>query len=62
MIKAGGYLSCTGGGATVATTDKIVILGIWDKETKMSNGTLQNTGDTSALVERMAKFLEKKGL
>ena len=59
MIPSGAYLSCVGGGATVASTDKIVIIGIWDIETKMSNGNLQNTGDTSALVERMALFLAK---
>ena len=39
-VDHGGYLSCSGGGATVASTEKIVIIGIWDKEEKMSNGNL----------------------
>jgi len=37
-IQAGAYLSrAGGGGATVASTDKCVIVAIWDKEAMMSN-------------------------
>ena len=37
-VPHGAYLSRTGGGATVASTDKCVIVGIWDKETPNSSG------------------------
>jgi len=35
-----GYLSCTGGGATLASTDKVVLIGLWNKEVAMSNKTM----------------------
>ena len=56
-----GYLSMTGGGACLASTEKIVIVGVWNKEVAMSNKTMQNTGDCSLVVERMAKFLKAEG-
>jgi hypothetical protein len=61
-LKQGAYLSRQGGGgATVACTAKCVIVGIWDKDMSMSNKQMQNTGDCSLVVERMAKFLDSKG-
>ena len=57
----GAYLSCQGGGATIASTDKIVLVGIWNKEMSMSNKQMQNTGDCSLVVERMAKYLKSEG-
>ena len=59
-VDKGAYLSRQGGGgATVASTDKLVIIGIWDKDAVMSNKQTQNTGDCSHVVEKMAKFLKK---
>ena len=61
-VKQGAYLSRQGGGgATVASTDKLVVIGVWDKDMPMSNKQMQNTGDCSDMVERMTKFLESKG-
>ena len=38
MVDKGAYLSRQGGGgATVATTGKLVIIGIWNKDKVMSN-------------------------
>ena len=56
----GAYLSRQGGGgATVAITEKCLIVGIWDKDMPNSNKQMQNTGDCSEVVERMTKFLKK---
>ena len=61
-VDKGHYFSRQGGGgATIAQTDKCIILGVWDKEAPMSNGELQNTGDAAHVVETMAKFLKKAG-
>ena len=62
MVDKGAYLSRQGGGgATVATSGKLVIIGIWNKDKLMSNKLNQNTGDCSDVVERMTKFLIKQG-
>ena len=61
-VDKGGYLSRQGGGgATVVATEKTIIVGIWDKDTQMSNKQMQNTGDCAEVVERMGKFLKSKG-
>ena len=53
------YLSrMGGGGATVAITEKALVIGIWDKNLQMSNNVAQNGGECSGLVERVAKFMK----
>ena len=56
-VPNGAYLSCQGGGATIASTDKIVLVGMWNKEMAMSNKQMQNTGECSLVIERMDKFI-----
>ena len=59
-VEKGAYLSRQGGGgATVTSTEKLVLIGIWDKDATMSNKMNQNTGDCSHVVEKMTKFLKK---
>ena len=61
-VKQGAYLSRQGGGgATVCTTEKCLVVGIWDKDQPMSNKQMQNTGDCADVVEKMTKFLASKG-
>ena len=50
-----------GGGACVARTNTAVVIGIWNKSAKMSNGQLQNAGDCNDLVEKMAEYLKTSG-
>lgn len=50
-----------GGGACVAETATALVIGIWDKNSKMSNGQLQNPGDCNELVEKTAEFLRTQG-
>ena len=50
-----------GGGACVSSTDKAVIIGIWNKVGVMSNQKLQNAGDANELVENMAAYLRGTG-
>ena len=53
------YLSRQGGGgATVALTKDLCIIGIWDKDMEMSNKQMQNTFECTDAVEKMAKFLK----
>lgn len=40
-----------GGGATIARTKNAIIIGIWDKNSVMSNNKNQNAGDTGLAVE-----------
>ena len=62
-VDHGAYLSRQGGGgATVTSTDKCIIVGIWDKDMPMSNKQMQNTGDCADVVEKMTKFLKKQGM
>ena len=55
------HLAKSKGGACLVKTPKCVIIGIWDKETNMSNGMVQNQGDCSMQVEDMGEYLREKG-
>ena len=50
-----------GGGATVAKTDKVIIVGVWGKDVPMSNGKTQNTGDCEKNVINVAHILKNAG-
>ena len=50
-----------GGGATVAKTDKVIIVGVWGKDVPMSNGKTQNTGDCEKNVVNVAHILKNAG-
>ena len=43
-----------GGGATVAITNKALLVGVWDKESDMSDGKKQNVGACEAQVLNVA--------
>ena len=56
------YLTRTGGGgATVARTKNAIIIGIWDKNSVMSDNKNQNAGDCSINVEKVHKLLTDAG-
>ena len=50
-----------GGGACVAKTDKVLIVGVWGKDVPMSNGKTQNTGDCEKNVCNVAHILKNAG-
>ena len=50
-----------GGGACVAKTDKVLLVGVWGKDTPMSNGKMQNTGDCEKNVISVAHTLKNAG-
>ena len=50
-----------GGGACAAVTKKAILVGVWGKESKMSNDKMQNTGECQNLVLRVAKLLMEGG-
>ena len=54
-------LAKSSGGATLCKTAKCIIIGIWEKELKMSNGLNQNIGDATMQVEDIAVYLREKG-
>ena len=54
-------LAKSSGGATLCKTAKCNIIGIWEKELKMSNGLNQNIGDATMQVEDIAVYLREKG-
>ena len=47
-----------GGGGVIIRTSKAIVIGIWDKEAKMSNNLNQNQGDCLIGCERVAKFMK----
>jgi hypothetical protein len=55
-------LSGPGGGACVAKTAQALLVGVWKKESPMSNGKQQNTGDCEGCVINVAKSLVDAGM
>ena len=50
-----------GGGGSIGKTSKALVIGIWDKEAKMSNDKNQNGGDVAIAVDRLVKFMKLAG-
>lgn len=50
-----------GGGACAVRTNTAVIIGVWNKQSMMSNGQLQNAGDCNEIVEKMGEYLKNSG-
>ena len=50
-----------GGGATIAKTGKCILVGVWGKDSPMSNGKTQNTGDCQKNVLTVGKALASAG-
>ena len=54
------YLSrAGGGGACIVRTKNALVIGIWDKNSMMSNNQPQVAGDCNELTERVARFLKQ---
>ena len=54
-------LSCSGGGAIVSNCNSGVVIALFDKEKKDSNGKDQNHSDVMEQVRDMAKYLYDSG-
>jgi hypothetical protein len=53
------YLSrMGGGGACIARTKNAIVIGMWDKNTIMSNNQPQTAGDCNDLTEKVARYLK----
>ena len=50
-----------GGGACIARTGTVILIGVWNKSAQMSTGLFQNAGDCNDLVETVAGYLKKNG-
>ena len=58
-----GEIGCmSGGGFSVAKTEKLLIIGVWEKGMMDSTGGAQVPDKCTDMVARMAKFLKTKGL
>lgn len=49
------------GGACIAVTNKLILIGTFNTEQKMSNGVHQNPGELNKQVEAAAKYLKDNG-
>ena len=50
-----------GGGATIAKSNKAIVMGVWDRDAKNSLDKNQNAFDVATNVEKVAKFLKEAG-
>jgi len=55
-------LVCSGGGACVGKTVTGVVVGLWSKEGKDSNGNFQNDEATYLIVKEMVDYLKGTGM
>ena len=54
-------LSCGGGGALLAKTDKCYLVAIWDSSNQDSNGKPQNPGDVEKNLIYLKEYLKSSG-